>query len=110
MAYDFPNSKSPFYAELSNRGYTVVREKEFKKYHTFFDGPPNDWAADRGATHTLYCGDGPGQGTRPAKLSKTVAYVANDEDDEGKLVWSKWNLYTYNVIRVEAKQPAAAAA
>ena len=72
-----------------------VREKEYGKSHDVYEGAPDEWAAERGATHTLYCGEveGPygnhGRGTRPAKLLKTVMYVGVDEVD-GDIVWQKW--------------------
>lgn len=76
---------------------TGIREKQFKKSHDVFDGAPCEWSAERGATHTLYCGEteGPfgsiGRGTRPAKLSKTVLYVGVDERDD-QVVWEKWSI------------------
>ena len=82
---------------------TGVIEREYKKEHTVFQGAPCDWAAERGATHTLYCGEteGPfgtaGRGTRPAKLLKTVLYVGVDEADDA-IVWEKWSISTRYVF------------
>ena len=78
---------------------TGVREVEFKKDHEVFGGAPCDWSAERGATHTLYCGEiegpygTPGRGTRPAKLLKSVLYVGTDEQDD-QIVWEKWSIRT----------------
>jgi hypothetical protein len=76
--------------------WSYVREREFKKGHDVFDGAPNDWSAERGATHTLDCGSGAGRGTRPARLLKTVLYVGVDEDADGQIVWEKWNVTLVN--------------
>jgi hypothetical protein len=79
---------------------TGVVEQDFKKEHTVFGGAPCEWSAEQGATHTLYCGETegrfgtPGRGTRPAILKKTVLYVGVDEDENGKVVWEKWNVRT----------------
>lgn len=70
---------------------TGVKEKQYKKTHEVFTGPPCEWSAERGATHTLYCGEGPGRGTRPAKLAKTVLYVGTDEIND-QIVWEKWQI------------------
>jgi hypothetical protein len=70
----------------------IFREKEFKRDHEIYNCPPDKWAADNGATHTLFIGkrDFHGCGTRPAKLLKTVCYICNEEGDDGKPVWVKW--------------------
>lgn len=75
-----------------NRPYTVVREAEYKLDHQVFDGAPDAWAESHGATHTLWCGEGHGRGTRPAKLLKSVLYVGVDEAEEGGIVWEKWSI------------------
>ena len=74
---------------------TLVREQEFKKLHEVFQGAPNTWAKERGATHTLWTGTGIGKGTRPAKLLKTRLYVGIDEDEQGQIIWEKWNTTVY---------------
>lgn len=71
-------------------GMTSFKESSFGKSHDVFDGAPSEWAAERGATHTLWCGKGPGRGTRPAKLLKTRLHVGIDESPEGDIVWSIW--------------------
>lgn len=81
---------------------TIVTEKEFGKKHEIFDGAPDEWAAARGATHTLWCGEGIGRGTRPAILKKTVAYIGVDETDEGGIKWEKWQVKTYMRIPKKA--------
>jgi hypothetical protein len=92
--------ESPFYNEFKNRSYSVVTEKEFGKDHTVYDGAPCEWSAALGASHTLYCGDLPGQGTRPAKLLKTVMYVADPERGNNEnIVWNKWDLIPYKTLR-----------
>jgi len=94
----FLSSDSPFYKELSPRSYSVVTEKEHGKDHTVFDDAPCEWSKARGATHTLYCGDGQGKGTRPAILKKTVMFVGTNEIDNN-IVWEKWNLISYKTLR-----------
>ena len=69
---------------------TIFQEKDFKKSHEFYSRPPNEWAAERGATHTLWLGEGCVKGTRPAKLKATVAYVGVDENEDGSIKWEKW--------------------
>lgn len=88
---DLPSHTGPF-SHLLSRNYTVVREKQHKLLHTVYDGSPDDWAKEKGATHTLFTGEGPGRGTRPAKLLKTVLFVGVDEDPEGGIVWQKWDI------------------
>lgn len=73
-------------------------EKELKNRHCVYDGPPCEWSKERGATHTLYCGDGIGKGTRPAKLLKTVLYVGTDELDDD-IVWEKWDIVPSSSVR-----------
>lgn len=84
-------SASPHWNLLNGRNLTSVKEKDLKNRHCVYDGPPSDWAKERGATHTLYCGDGLGEGTRPAKLLQTVLYVGTDEVAD-QIVWEKWEL------------------
>ena len=76
-----------------------VREKTYGKNHDIYTGAPCDWSAERGATHTLYCGETegpfrrPGTGTRPARLLKTVLYVGTDEEAD-QILWEKWQIQT----------------
>jgi hypothetical protein len=52
-------------------------------------GAPCQWAAERSATHTIFVTDG----TRPARVLKTVAYIGVDEEDD-QIVWEKWPIKT----------------
>lgn len=78
---------------------TGVRERDHGKTHEVYEGPPCEWSQERGATHTLYCGElegpfaRPQTGTRPARLLKTVLYVGIDEADDA-IVWEKWTIKT----------------
>jgi len=92
MAEEFPYN--PEFLYLAKRSYTIIKERELKHRHLVFDGPPDDWAKERGATHTLFCGNGIGKGTRPAKLLKTVMYVGTDESNN-EIVWEKWDVREY---------------
>jgi len=90
------------YFSLDNKSMTcsIFREQEHKKEHEVYNLPPCEWAANYGATHTLYIGkkkDINGSGTRPAKLLKTVLYVGVDELEGGGIKWEKW----LGVIKVE---------
>lgn len=87
----FPTTQSEF-ASLRTRTYITVKEATHRKYHNVFDGAPCAWSKERGATHTLFCGEGPGRGTRPAKLLKTVLHVGVDEDGEGGIKWERWQV------------------
>jgi len=79
-----------FHPLRSDMTAVIFREKEFGRDHEIYNCPPDEWAANKGATHSLFIGlrDFHGCGTRPAKLLKTVCYVM-DEEDENK--WNKWN-------------------
>ena len=81
----------PVMESLSGRYLCTVREETYKKTHEIYSGAPCEWSAARGATHTLYCGEGPGRGTRPVKLLKTVLYLGTTEDNE-TIVWEKWHI------------------
>ena len=78
---------------LWNSKSATVKELEHKKLHAIYKGAPTIWSADRGATHTLWCGSGPGRGSRPAILKKTVLLVGIDEVDD-KIIWEKWKIKT----------------
>ena len=78
---------------LWNSMAATVKEREFGKTHDVYQGAPTLWAAERGATHTVWCGIGPGRGVRPAILKKTVLLVGIDEVDD-KIIWEKWNIKT----------------
>lgn len=84
----------PLAAQLRSEGRaeTVVREKEFKKNHLVFDGAPDDWAKERGATHTLYIETTLREETRPARLLKTRLYVGVDETPDGGIEWERWHV------------------
>jgi hypothetical protein len=66
---------------------SIFREEEHKFTHHVLEGAPDQWALDRGATHTLDCGN---WGTRPARLTKTRLYVGVDEAADGSIVWETW--------------------
>lgn len=70
--------------------YVIFREKEFGKDHEIYEGPPCEWSRARGATHTLWLGEGPGAGTRPAILLKTRVKVGVDEAPDGSIKWEVW--------------------
>lgn len=77
--------------------YTSFKEKSFGVTFEVWEGAPCAWSEALGATHTLYCGEGHGRGTRPARLLKTVCYVGLDEalaEDGEKyiIVWEKWDI------------------
>lgn len=65
------------------------REAEFKKWFEYRIGAPTDWAAERGATHTLFCAFGEELG---ARVLKSVVYVLVDEAADGSAVWEKWSI------------------
>lgn len=69
------------------------KEKDGGKTFWYYEGAHDEWALKNGATHTLQLGHKPvGQSMfRAAKILKTVAYVAVDEDELGNAVWEKWN-------------------
>jgi hypothetical protein len=66
------------------------RESEYKKTHEIYALPPSQWAAERGATHSLWCGDGHGRGTRPVIIKKTRILVGIDETIGGGIEWQTW--------------------
>lgn len=84
---------------------TGVTEKTYGKRHEVYQGAPCDWSAARGATHTLYCGETQGrfglphQGTRPARLLKTVLYVGTDEAND-QIIWEKWDIRTDYITKL----------
>ena len=52
------------------------------------------WAEQLGATHLVFIGTGNIPGLLPyryAKVKKTAAYIAVDEDENG-IVWEKWDI------------------
>lgn len=75
-----------------SRPYTIVREQDHRKDHVVLDGAPCEWSRERGATHTLDCGSGPGRGTRPAILKKTRLWVGVDELEGGIIKWETWTV------------------
>lgn len=56
----------------------------------------------QGATHLVFvgpwCRPQPGidRGSRAAIVKRTVAYVAVDEDDQGRAVWEKWPIVQHH--------------
>ena len=75
----------PTYATL-----ILFRESEYKKTHEIYSIPPSQWAAERGATHSLWCGEGHGRGTRPVIVKKTRILVGVDETLDGGIEWQTW--------------------
>lgn len=67
------------------------REKEYGRSFGYSDTPPNEWAAERGATHNVHVAD-PNCPDRPARVLKTVAYIGVDENADGNIVWEKWHI------------------
>jgi hypothetical protein len=67
------------------------QEKEFKRY---FEYRPtqNPWALANGLNYEIAVGPDRIPQVRFAKILKTVAYVAVDEDAEGKPVLQKWDI------------------
>lgn len=63
-----------------------LQHRETKTYFEFRK-TSNRWAIENDCFHELAMSDG---SVRFAKLLKTVAYVATDEDNEGKAVIEKW--------------------
>ena len=93
------NTPQTVWNKLNNQGrlLTTVKEKSHGLSHEVFSGAPCGWSDARGATHTLYCGEGHLRGTRPARLLKTVLWVGVDEvptaDGEDYLiVWERWHV------------------
>jgi hypothetical protein len=95
--YAMEHPTSPLWAKLTAAAKsTLVREKTHGKVHEVFH-TADGWAEARGATHTLYCGEGHGRGIRAAKLGKTVLWVSVDEvptadGTDHLIVWEKWDI------------------
>lgn len=96
----FINRDTPILEIGTQYPMTLVKERSFGKYHCVFSGAPDEWARDRGATHTLAIGkkDIGGGGTRPAKLLKTRLYVGVDETDSGDIEWERWETCIWSVL------------
>jgi hypothetical protein len=71
-------------------------EKEFGNLFEYLNTPPNDWAREHGATHSVCVGDVINSPLRPAIVKKTVVYVMVDENDDGP-VWEKWSIKNHRV-------------
>jgi hypothetical protein len=67
------------------------QEREYKKYFEFRP-TQNKWALEHGLNFEIAVGPGREPEIRFAKILKTVAYVAVDEDAEGKPVLQKWDI------------------
>jgi hypothetical protein len=78
---------------LTSQPYTLINEHQYDRMHKVYTGAPSEWAAERGATHTLWLGNGIRRGSRPAILKKTVLWVGRDELDD-QIVWEKWDIKT----------------
>jgi len=65
-------------------------EGAFDNHRAYFEyrACTNPWGVKHGFTHEIAVLDG----TRPAIVKKTVAYVCIDEDEQGKPVVEKWKL------------------
>jgi hypothetical protein len=68
----------------------LFREQSYKLTREIYATPPSQWASERGATHTLWCGVGHGRGTRPVIIKKTRILVGVDETPEGGIKWETW--------------------
>ena len=90
-------STTPVWDKLNpTAGYARVREKTHGLVHEVFSGA-DGWAEARGATHTLYCGEGHARGIRAARLLQTVLWVGVDETPtadgtDHRIVWEKWDI------------------
>ena len=74
---------------------TIVREKDYRKTFDILEGAPDEWAAERGATHTMIVGnESRGFGSRPVRLFKAVLHFGADEAADGSIVWERWNIET----------------
>jgi hypothetical protein len=66
------------------------QEKEFKQHFEFKQTEPDSWGDLFGFPYRVAVG--PLGETRYAKISKTVAYVVVDQDDNGDPVLEKWQI------------------
>ena len=71
--------------------------KETDAFFEYLNEAPDDWAKERGATHSVCVNDVVFSPLRGAIVKKTVAYVMIDEDDHGNAVWEKWPLKGHRV-------------
>lgn len=73
---------------------TIGAFKEKEHGHWFeYRETSDEWALEQGLTHEIAVADG----KRYAKVKKTVAYVAIDEDDYGKAIIEKWKIAQHRV-------------
>ena len=96
MANIAPSTTPVWDKLIATAGYTRVREKTHGLVHEVFSCA-DGWAEARGATHTLYCGEGHGRGIRAARLLQTVLWVGVDEvstadGTDHRIVWEKWDI------------------
>lgn len=78
------------------------QEKEFGVIFEYAELDPSashfEYDKAQGATHVVFVGPwsrpqpGIDRGTRAAIVKRTVAYVAVDEDENGRAVWEKWHI------------------
>lgn len=73
-------------ADMSTTYSRTFIDKNTGLQHWYACSPPTEWAAERGATHSLAVM----HGNRPLRMLKTVCYVGVDEDADGNIVWEKW--------------------
>lgn len=60
------------------------------------------WAVSQGLTHEFDVGDVVGSGVRFAKILKTRAWVAMDEDEFGNAVLELWKFKKVSLYKKEA--------
>ena len=96
MANIAPSTTPVWDKLIATAGYARVREKTQGLVHEVFSCA-DGWAEARGATHTLYCGEGHARGIRAARLLQTVLWVGVDETPtadgtDHRIVWEKWDI------------------
>ena len=96
MANIAPSTTPVWDKLIATADYKRVREKTHGLVHEVFSCA-DGWAVARGATHTLYCGEGHGRGIRSARLLQTVLWVGVDETPtadgtDHRIVWEKWDI------------------
>ncbi len=77
-------------------GYFVHKETGAQFEYSSHEG---EFPCMPGATHLVHVNDLFGYPYRAAKVLKTVAYIATDEDDFGNPVWEKWRIKHHRIYR-----------
>lgn len=93
----FPPADAPVMDRANVTDSDWFRDKEYKNYHAFARGAPDEWARERGATHTLLKDDGT---TRPLRLLKTRCYVGVDELPGGGIDWQLWEIVPDKYLQI----------